>query len=212
MYSKLKHTVLLLIVGFLLLLLSNCKNKENVLAPKEYVAWVEDKDNGLRIERLMNPITYTLQYKPYDYVIAKEERSNTISKSTFADWYKELDKMQYYTLRIEAKGVTDILKMNSPSQQEYYQRQNYLTYEFQGDIQLVDGTDTIPCDLFQMVGNYGLAPYIDFVIGFKSKDAIQNQVQHDKQFILEDKIFGGGILKFIVKKEDINKIPEIKKL
>jgi hypothetical protein len=192
----------------LLLIFSGC-NKNSKLTPEKYVAWVENPDNGLRVERKMGRITYAVQYKPYDYVIAKEEKNNNIKKSIVETRYKALNKMQYYTLRIQTTG-NDLINENSPSQQEYYQRQNYLTFEFQNDIQLIDGKDTLSAELFQMVGNYGLAPYVDFVIGFKSKDNVQNQIEHDKEFILEDKIFGNGILKFVVKKEDINKTPEIK--
>lgn len=192
-------------------LLCCCKNNSQELSPEAYVAWVENKDNGLRIERVLDPVTYSVQYKPYDYVVAKEERNNAISKSTFAEWYQELNHMQYYTLRMEIKSG-DILKLNNPSQQEYYQRQNYLTYEFQDNLLLVDGKDSLQCELFQMVGNYGLAPYVDFVMGFKSEDLDQKHVKSDKEFILQDNVFGGGILKFRVKKEDINNTPEIKKL
>jgi hypothetical protein len=198
--------------ALLLLLCCSCnKNKGDALSPRDYVSWVEDPDNGLKLERTFPPITYSVQYKPYDYIIAKEEKSNSISKSTFESQYKAMDKMQYYSLRIQTAG-NDLLKEGSPSQQEYYQRQNYLTFEFQGDIQLVDGGDTLSPALFQMVGNYGLAPYVDFVMGFTTKDKLHTEILQDKYFILEDKVFGNGILKFIVKKEAINKTPEIKTL
>jgi hypothetical protein len=205
-----KKIICLLTPVFLLLLICGC-NKKHALSPQEYVGWVEDPSNGLRVERTMGPITYSVQYKPYDYVIAKEEKSNNIAKATFETRHKAMKRMQYYTLRIQTTG-NDLLKEGSLSQQEYYQRQNYLTFEFQNDIQLIEDKDTLSAALFQMVGNYGLAPYVDFVMGFKSKDSLQDQQQYDKEFILEDKIFGNGILKFIVKKENINSTPEIKKL
>lgn len=205
-----KTNLIYLLCSFVLsLLISSGCNNASKLTPEKFVSWVENPDNGLRVERKMGRITYAVQYKPYDYVVAKEEKNNQIAKSTFETRYKALNKMQYYTLRIQTTG-NDLINENSPSQQEYYQRQNYLTFEFERDIQLVDGKDTLSPELFQMVGNYGLAPYVDFVIGFKSTDSQQKQIQHDKEFILEDKIFGNGILKFTVKKEDINKTPEIK--
>lgn len=189
------------------MLLFSCKGK-NELSPQEYVKWVEDPSNGLKVERKMDAVIYSVQYKPLAYIVAKEEKNNSIKKSTLETREKILEKMQYYTLRMATNGK-DLLTVNSPSQQEYYQRQNYLTYELQHDIALVDGADTLSCGLFQAVGNYGLAPYMDFVLGFERKDTLQEKPMNDKELILEDKVFGNGILKFTIKKEDIHKLPEI---
>jgi hypothetical protein len=197
----------LFVLGYLPLLLS-CKGKHE-LSPQAYVGWVEDPANGLKVERKMDVLSYSVQYKPLAYIIAKEEKSNSIEKTKLESRKRTLEKMQYYTLRIASNGGNDLLTVNSPSQQEYYQRQNYLTYELQSDIALVDGLDTLSCGLFQAVGNYGLAPYMDFVLGFETKDASQHLPLNDKEFILHDKVFGNGILKFTIKKENINKLPEI---
>jgi hypothetical protein len=203
---QLRSYILLL---FLASLLWSCSGKQSSLPALDYVNWVEEESHGLLIERKMPPLTYRLQYKPMEYIIAQEEKTNDLSKAEVVKRKKELQGMDYFTLRISTSGK-DVLNEGMGSKEEYYMRQNYLTYDFQKDIVLVRGKDTLGCSLFQMVGNYGLAPYVDFVIGFENKAGEGSQVGSDKEFILADEAFGNGILKFIVKKENINRIPEIK--
>jgi hypothetical protein len=200
------HYIMILFVACFL---SSCQDRPSSLSPREYIKWVEDEDNGLLVDRKMPPLSYRVQYKPVDYIIAREERTDKLSKETILKRRKDLQKMDYFTLRISTNGK-DVLNEGVQSKEEYYMRQNYLTYDFQKDIALVIGTDTAGCSLFQMVGNYGLAPYVDFVIGFERKANEENEVTADREVILADQTFGNGILKFIIKKENINHVPEIK--
>src|SRR3954471_7951859 len=202
-------TIYLFCLTIVLFIAYGCGQNDKLL-PKEYEAWVENPKNGLCVERKMNPLSFSIQYKPLEYIVIKEEKSNSIMQSKINSRSNVLKKMQYFGLRIKTAEGGDILAVNSPAEQEYLQRQNYLMNDFQNDIQLVDGKDTLACALFQAVGNYGLAPYIDFMMGFETKDSIPKHILNDKEVIVDDRVFGNGILKFIIKKEDINNTPEIK--
>jgi hypothetical protein len=184
---------------FICLFAMSCTKKK--LNKKDYLQYIENEDNGLRASRIMGDVKYTLQYKPIDYVLLKENNSN--AQQTAVD----LKGMQYYTLSYSlVKNDKDILRYDLSEENEYYQRVNYFSYGLQNDLYLVDGSDTLLCKLFNYVRSYGLSPRVDVVIGFNTtpKKAIE-----EKQLVLEDKMFNGGIIKLKVTKKDLENIPEL---
>src|ERR1035437_3440327 len=120
MNSVLKRKHIYFLFFSLLIVIYSCNNSKT-LSPKDYIAWIENKDNGLKIQKEMDQIDYSIQYKSIDYIIVKEEKSNNIEKTTLESRRKVLEKMQYYTLRIASKNKSkDVLTVNLPSEQEYY--------------------------------------------------------------------------------------------
>jgi hypothetical protein len=181
--------------------LFSCSKKE--LPANDFIKFVEDKNNGLKVSKNIGEIDYTLQYKPIDYILLKENNNSDIKERK-----ESLDGMQYYTLTYSlVKNNKDILKDNLTSSEEYYERVNYFSFGLQKDIYLIDGNDTLDCKLFNYVRSYGLSPGADFVLAFNKN--LQPQIT-DKLMVIEDKIFGGGIIKIKIAKEDIENIPELK--
>lgn len=179
----------------------SCSKKE--LHSSDYIKFVEDESNGLRVSKNIGGVDYMVQYKPIEYILLKENNNNVDIKKRKED----LEGMQYYTLSYSlVKNNKDILKFNLTSQDEYYERVNYFSFGLQNDIYLVEGKDTLDCKLFNYVRSYGLSPKADFVLAF-SKNT-QAQI-NDKLIVIEDKIFGGGIIKLKIAKEDIKNIPEL---
>ena len=115
--------------------------------------------------------------------------------------------MQYYTMQYAlVKSGEDILKTQLDNASDYYARTNYFSFNLQQDIYLVDGTDTMDCKLFNYVNAYGLSPKADFVMAF---DKSKHKTQEDKIIVLQDKVYGGGIIKLKIEKESIQQIPEL---
>ena len=109
--------------------------------------------------------------------------------------------MIYYNIRISTLDQTDILAKGVNDKSIYTQRLNYLSYDFQNNISLVTETDSVNCGLYHFVQTYGITPYIDMVVGFAAE-----QIATSQTLVIDDRVFGNGIIKFYIDKQDINNI------
>lgn len=195
-----KRIVLILIV----IVISSCGLDS--LKPVGYVKWVENVDNGLKAEKIINEVAYTIQYKPSDYIVAMEQKDPMLKEEILKERKEQLKGMQYYTLRISPKDkVTEVLSLGTTVKDEYYQRMDYVSFDMQNDIFIVENNDTLNCSMYHFVREYGITPNVDLLLGFNENVEINS----DKEIIFEDKIWGGGIIKFTINKKDIEKIPSI---
>ena len=171
----------------------------------EYVSWVENNENELHISKEIDGILYNIQYRPVDYIVAKEKRKLELPKVELEERVSKLNGAQYYSLRLnKAEGNEDILLYKIQGEQDYYERVNYCNAAMAEDIKLIEGKDTLYCTLFQYVPTYGVAPYADFVFSFDDK-----KYQGDKILLFNDRIFGAGELQFQIKEDAIKNIPDI---
>lgn len=200
---------LLLVIGLLILI--SC-HEETILSPAKYVEWVKDPSNGLLQSKAVNEFEFTVQYKPLDFIVAQEERTNELSKTILNSRKKELGTdYLYYNFRIKNReGNLSPVGSGAHSEQEYQRRLGYFTFDMQEDLYLLHGADTLPCTLFQFVRNYDIAPYVEFALGFK-KDP-KTTINQDITFVFEDRILGIGITKLLFDKQNFENTPTIKTL
>lgn len=189
-------------------------NNKSQLAPIEYVKWVEDIDNGIKVKKTIGDFTFSVLYKPYEYIVAKELRISSISTETLKKKMNEIDELQYFTFRIEADNAnTELLRINLASENEYNSRIEYFSFNMQKDLKLIDGKDTLDCVLFHFERVYNIAPYATFVLGFPLVDSKKKkedkQVLNNKVFIYDDKVFGTGKIYLTIKAENSNNIPQL---
>jgi hypothetical protein len=213
-YFKLYSLILFITVGSLLLVPA-CTHKS--LSPAAYAAWVENADNGLCTEQTAGNFTFSLQYKPLEYVALLNKRSYTIDKATLNNELSEIKDMQYYTLRINSKdGKTEMLRTGLSATDEYYRRIEYFSFHLKNDLYLVDGTDSLPCTLFHFERSYDLSPNNSFVLAFPLSE---NEIAHQKQgkkytaektLVYNDRLLNTGIVKLAIKKRALEHIPDIK--
>ena len=198
--------ILLATILSVVLFFENCKKDE--LSPVEYAAWVENESNGLKVKKNISDYEFTLLYKPLDYVVVREMKSEELKKKLLDERKKELEGMQYYTLKIKSNTSNDLMKTGISSEDEYYQRLEYFMSPAQDDISLIDGRDTLPCLLYHFERNYGLAPFNNIVLGFaKTED---KKEQKDKTLIYDDQVLGTGKIQITIKGNDIEQLPLLK--
>ena len=187
------------------------KSKSNlVLTPGEYVRWVKKKENGLKKEKTIDDVTFSLQYKPYPYIVCMEEKKERFPDSLLNKRISELDGMQYFDLVISLKSSQgELLKYKIGSSEDYDKRVKYFAFEMQNDIKLVEKEDTLPCSLFHFERTYDVAPYCTFLLGF-SLD--KNKQNNEKTIILYDRMFDKGTVKFTFNKKEITNIPKLNNL
>ncbi|MGZ4041849.1 MAG: hypothetical protein ACXVO9_01520 [Bacteroidia bacterium] len=177
------------------------------LDPAEFVKWCRDEENGLLKSKEIGDITFSLQFKPAEYVICMEQKTNMLSSKVLSEGLNELDGMDYYDFKIEiTSGEGELLKHNSSSVAGYNERVNYFAFEMQKDLKLINGTDTLDCKLFHFERAYDVAPYTVFLMAFPK---IRNE-NKEVVFLYEDKVFKKGIIKFTYSKEELTQIPKLK--
>lgn len=206
MVKSSSHCRLLFVL--LLIVAAGCGKRE--LVPLDYVQWVEDEENGLKQTRFFGDYEIHVQYKPVEYIVALEKKDPELKEEVLDERKKELDGFQYYHIRYSITDKSkDFMKYNIRSEQEYYERMNYLSFGFQNDIRLFDGKDTLPCVLFNCVRNYGLSPHVDFEVGFEK--STENRIT-DQTLIIDDQLMGIGTIKFSFTNNAIINTPSIRTL
>lgn len=183
---------------------SDSKQPVNATEMKEYVV---DMEHGLLKSKTIDEVTYSIKYKPVDYVIAMETGDKKISAAEYKKKREELEGMQYFDLRIEIdKANGELLKYALHSGAEYEQRIKYLAFSVNEDIQLIDGKDTLPCVMHHFERVYDIVPFATVLLGFKSTGV---DLMHEKTLVFHDKLFGKGIIKFTFLPADLQTIPQL---
>lgn len=190
----------------LFMVVVSCGNQN--LIPSDYIAWTNNSENGLLKKKSISPLEVELLYKPLPYIIANEQRSNNIDEVIYNQRLRELEGMQYYTLKLGITGeklnVTNYEVGDNAQQQE---RLNYLSFAMQKDITLIDGSDTLNCALYHFERSYDISPYRIFVLAFEQKE--ENK-EKDKTLILDLAYFKTGPIKLTFKSTDLVSIPNLK--
>lgn len=197
-----KHWV---IIMFATVVLGSCSKSR--LVPGEYVNWVKNPENGLVASKKMGAFEFSLLYKPVEYIALMEARGHSVSKEDVNKRKQELDGMQYYTLKIATTKDNEIMKTGITSEYEYYQRLEYFISPAQDDISIVEGKDTLPCQLYHFERNYGVAPYSTIVLGFPKSG--ETGEKNDKLFIYNDRVLGTGPVMLAIRQSDIDNVPEL---
>jgi hypothetical protein len=188
--------------------LGGVSKSADILEPKAYVAWVQALENGLKNDKTFDDITFSVQYKPLEYIICMEERKIRIADSIVLRKVNELSDMQYFDLKIALnEGSGELLKYQLSSPQQYSERVNYFAFGLQKDIVLVEGNDTLPCALYHFERAYNVTPSSTFLLGFSSG---KNKSPESKTLIIYDRIFNKGMIKMAFDRHDLQKIPKLK--
>lgn len=176
------------------------------LEPVEYVKWIENPENGLKVEKPIGDYQFTLLYKPLEYIVLKEAKQLEIKKSELKKGVEEISDFDYFTFQIgTVKNVEDVLKFGVNTNEEFQKRVDYFSFRMQNDLKLVDGKDTLQCSLFHFERTFGIAPYCTFVLGFeKGGKELKN-----KTLIYNDEILGLGPVKLMIQAENLNNIPQL---
>ncbi len=188
--------------------LSGVSKNADILEPKAYVAWVQTLENGLKRDKAFEDITFSVQYKPLEYIVCMEERKIRIEDSIIKRKVNELSDMQYFDLKISLnEGSGELLKYKLSSPQQYSERVNYFAFGLQKDIVLVESNDTLPCALYHFERAYDAIPSSTFLLGF-SLD--KNKQSESKTIIIYDRTFNKGMIKIAFDKHNLQKIPKLK--
>jgi hypothetical protein len=188
------------------LYLGGCR--PSILEPLKYVSWVENEKNGLKAKKEIGDFVYTLQYKPLPYIALMEKRDPQVKTEYVQKRVKELRGMQYYTLTITSKDKKEVLASHIDSENEYYDRLQYLVDGAQDDISLIEAGDTLPCRLYHFERDYGITPNAKILLGFE--EATGEKAKEDRTIYFNERILGSGRMFLAINASSISKLPQLK--
>jgi hypothetical protein len=178
--------------------------EKTMLHPFNYVSWVDDKANKLKVEKTIEEFTYSFQFQPLEYIAIKDLHKAEIKETELKSKIEEYKDLQYFTFKISTESQTELLKKNLSGTDEYYGRIQYFSFDMQRDLKLIDGTDTLDCVLFHFERVFGLAPYAVFNLGFPATGK-----NGSKTLFYDEKIFGAGKLYLTIQSKNIKKVPSV---
>lgn len=167
---------------------------------RDDVKYAEDPENGLKKEVTVGEMVYTFQYKPAGFILAKEH----LDSASASERATQLKGMLWFNISFSVKGFGQSpLRYKISGIDEYTERQSYYLNQAPGDIYLLYGTDSLFVESYWFENNQNLAPFETIIVGFKlpARDTIP---QHDLKISFYDRVFKNGIIKAVIRKEDIN--------
>lgn len=192
-----------LAIIFLMFVLVSCDQE---LDPIQYVHWVEEPDHGLRVEKTLGSYKFIAQYKPLEYIIAMEERKKVLPRNLVDERKEQLaDEMDYFNFQIAPTNQkANILLSTARNEQDYYELLDYMSYHLKQDFYLLDGRDTLPCQLYQFARSYDMSPNLDFVLAFEKR------ANKDRLLVYDDKVLNTGVVKIKIAQQNIDVQPKLK--
>ncbi|HVD97456.1 MAG TPA: hypothetical protein VNB90_04570 [Cytophagaceae bacterium] len=193
-----KILILLLFVA-----LASCNSPKS---PVELQKWVEENDHGLNKKKSIGEYQLEFQYKPLSYVLCKEAQPGWNAKNYKAR-EDELKGLEYYDVLLSVDGAKDIVSyQNESKDQQFYDKQYYLSFGFQNDIWLETDSVRVPCVLYHFERTYDLSNKRKIVLAFQLPE---NQKQKDRVLVINGERLGFGIVRTIFENNDIQSVPEL---
>ncbi len=197
-----KKVINLYILLFIPLLFSSCKKS---LKGIDYAGFIKEEKNGLKKTVAIDGWEYTIQYRPYEYILLQEH--DEIAKRKRKE---ELKGTACFTIKIKrADNSISPLRYNLESRDDYDKRLNYFLNGAAKDIKLLyNDVDTLYPVAYEFENNYNLTPEETMLVGFTlpNKDVSPKE---NMQLSFNDQVFKNGIIKVKIKKEDLNNIPNL---
>ncbi len=176
------------------------------LGPAEYTSWCENSENGLVANKVIGEFEYTAFYKHANYIALKEYSSPAgINADSLQKKINDLGDMEYFNFRIRSlTESTELLKVNLADEGEYFNRIEYFSFKMQDDFQLVEGTDTLKCQLYHFERVYGLSNSATVILGFEKR-----KHKGSLSLYFNDKVFNNGNIILNISKNSINNTPKL---
>jgi hypothetical protein len=179
---------------------------QDELPVESYIEYIKTPVNSLSLIKKMDDFTFTAKYIPQEYMALRELGVDSLNPESFAKRVSELSELQYFTFSIQNKNYrNELLKYNLGNESEYYSRIEYFSFKMQEDIKLIDGNDTLMCELFHFERTYDIATYITFTMAFKNTKNF-----NDRIFTFNDLVFKNGQINITFDKSTFMSIPKIK--
>jgi hypothetical protein len=187
--------------------LTEMGNTNTVLPLDRFAAWVIDKENHLAKEKTISEINFQLSYAPKECLAYLELKDEEYTKEKFAETVQHYNGMTYFNLTIGLnEGEGELLKYKLRSPQQYNDRVNYLSFQMQKDIYLIQGKDTLYPGLYNFERIFSIAPHITVMLAF---DNAKFRAGEEFTVVYNDKLFDKGFIKYNYASKQLIDLPNI---
>jgi len=199
---------ILYIILFLIVICSACDNTDkDMLSPEDYMKWVKENDLLVK-EQALGAFIYSIRYLPDDYYLAKEFVSGNVLETQKEQDENELPSHISFICKISTiDGSTSPIRYNVTSNEEYSYNLQYCSFNIAEDFVLVVGNDTMSCVNALCMREYSVKPYNTIILSFENITGKHFDLKKDMTVVYEDYLWGNGIIKFKIDKENLNQIP-----
>ncbi|MCF8231365.1 MAG: hypothetical protein K9J27_04180 [Bacteroidales bacterium] len=175
-------------------ILASCSGN---LGPREYLQWVENEDNGLRVRQATTEATYSLQYEPAEYKALKSMERDAINQTNLMANEKRFSSLHHFLLKIRPK------KHQFDSDDALIE---YLAYELEDNIQFIRGRDTLKRTvMYHLESPTGVKPYYHILLAYPRTDS-----QEDLKLKIKNNRLDTNEVKFVFSRSLLNNLPGIK--
>lgn len=198
-----------IVVLFFLIVFASCK-KSMDLEKDEIIKWNDNESNKLSKTLGNEQIEFKATFCLPDYIISKEVKGDRVFEKNYLTRKQDFKGLEYFKIRIKRKNSNqEVLLYNLNNEDEYLERVNYLSYGFDENICLVrnDFKDTLYPSLYHFERTYGIVPYADILVSFKEDTLIKS---NNYKLLINDVVFGTGIMVFDFDKKNIKNAPKLK--
>lgn len=183
------------------------RNTQTELPLDQFVKWIGNKENDLSKTKEISEMNYHLTYMPKECMAYMELKNENYTKEQFEEGLNHYKEMTYFNFRIELKeGQGELLKYDLRSPQQYNARINYVSFEMQKDIYLVQGKDTLLPGLYHFERIFEVAPFTTIMLAFDNK---KFNPENEFTVVYNDKLFNKGFIKYNYKQKQLIDLPNL---
>lgn len=203
----------LIYIGALsLLILASCGQKA-ITSFEDYLAWLNDEENGLVMSKEAGGISIKVKQLPSNYLAYQDLiKQSTIKKTEADSIIKSYDKSLTFLMTIGVDGDVkkgDIMYQGVKDYEEYKRQLYAMNFDIENDITIkIDGKTYRPV-LSNLENVYGLTESRNITIVFVPETEKEQSfyLSEEVQFSYEDELFDTGINHFTFYRENINNSP-----
>lgn len=199
------------LITSIILGLSACSPSSLELA--DYLAYINNSDNGLVQTKKINALAFKVKYLPIDYLVYRSLGEDTIhSQKIIEREHSNYEGSLNFILQIgpnEEEVSFDVMTETVASIQEFKKHSFTMNFELKDYIELRLGEQKIEPILVELENTYGLTQHRNVNIVF----AIDNPIMDSYStidFVFSDEIFKTGIHHFVFDRNNIDHIPTLK--
>lgn len=183
----------LLIKILFFFLLTGCG--ERTFTANEFVEYIKNESNNYKLVTVADPLVYTVQYKPVEYVVLSEAENESLTTELFKTRMEELKGYYYFDFVLSPEKKPDnLLNVFKLKDQELI---HYLSYDIKHDFSLINEADTLSPELCH---------YERSVSGVYRFSLLYERPLENSEFtfVFDDLLTGYGPVKFQFKNNILN--------
>ena len=183
-----------------------CANAE------EYFSLINDPDGGLVRERNVRGIDFTLRYLPTDDLVYRRVKKHPLFSDALVDSLQHVySKSVGFQLAFGADGVGtqgDVTYLGVNNYEEYAARVREINFGLEEMLELHAGDKVFRPKLAVAENTYSLSNERKVMIMFSDVELLKSMQNEDEVvMVFDDRIFGGGIMKYRFNTNAINNVP-----